>query len=181
MKKIFSTKDKKLTDKTFSQSMLISIISILLCVVALCSVTYAWFTTNVSSGENVIESSRFALDITVYDENDATIDVIDNADETYRCTFESVGVYTVVLKMSDDTTASKGYCEITINSTEKKQTTPISKDTTIGVDPFTFKIEITEANTVIVFKPKWGMSASADIANDGLLVTDEVTDNDDRR
>ena len=180
MKNIFSYNDKKLTDKVFSQSLLVSILSILLCVVALCSITYAWFTTNVSSGENVIESSRFALDIKVIDKNDSPIDVIDNDDGTYRCTFESVGVYTVVLKMTDDTTASKGYCEITINSTDKKQTEPISKDTSVGIDPFIFTIEITRENTVIVFEPKWGISASSDISNrEQLEVPTAVTSGDE--
>ena len=170
MKNIFSSNDEKLTEKAFSQNLLVSILSILLCVVALCSITYAWFTTNVSSGENVIKSSRFALDIKVLDENGSPIDVINNNDGTYHCTFESTGVYTVELKMTDDTTASKGYCEMTINSTDKKQTEPISKDPSTDTDPFTFTIEITSKNTVIVFEPKWGISASSDISKGGQLV-----------
>ena len=170
MKYICSSNNGKLTEKAFSQNLLVSILSILLCIVALCSITYAWFTTNVSSGENVIESGRFALDIKVIDMNGSPIDVINNDDGTYRCTFENVGVYTVVFKMTDDTTASKGYCEMTINATEKMQTAPISKDASIGFDPFTFTIEITHENTVVVFEPKWGISASPDIFNGGRLV-----------
>ena len=170
MKNMFSSNDEKLTEKAFSQSLIVSILSILLCVVALCSITYAWFTTNLSSGENVIESSLFALDIQVFDNNDSPVYVTDNNDGTYLCTFENAGKYTVVMKMTDDTTASKGYCEITTNSTNKNQTEPISKDISIGVESFSFTVEISNADTTIVFEPKWGISATADIADGGLLV-----------
>ena len=180
MKHIFSSNDEKLTDKAFSQNLLVSILSILLCIVALCSITYAWFTTNVSSGENIIESGRFALDILVTGE-DGIVNATDSANGIYRYTFANVGEYTVVFKMTDDTTASKGYCEMTINATEKMQTEPISKDTTIGLDPFTFTIEITHENTVIVFEPKWGISASPDVSNaDRLVVSSTATSGDEQ-
>jgi hypothetical protein len=106
----------------------------------------------------VIKSSFFDLDIEIDDTND-TINVIDNKDGTYSYTFQNEGKYRVILKMTEDATASKGYCEITINSTEKKQTESIGKDET-----FIFYIEVT-ANTVVVFEPKWGISSSVDIFN----------------
>ena len=168
MKDMFSPKGEKLTEKAFSHSLLVSVISILMCVVALCSITYAWFTTNVSSGENVIESSRFSLDISVFNAN-GDLNVTENPDGTYSCTFEAAGTYTVILQLTDDTTATKGYCEFIINSTEKKQTESISRDATFGVEKFTVTVEIASDNTVIVFSPKWGISASADIADGDTL------------
>jgi hypothetical protein len=59
---------------------------------------------------------------------------------------------------------------MTINSTDKKQTEPISNDPSTDTDSFTFTIEITSNNTVIVFEPKWGISASSDISKGGQLV-----------
>ena len=147
-----------------SPSMLMPILSILMCLVFLCSASYAWFTATEKSGENVITSSFFALDINVLDEHGNVVVVQDNTDGTQTCTFSEAGTYTVTLRMTNDTTASKGYCELTINSTEKKQTDPISKNPANGENPFTFTIEV-EAGTVVVFEPKWGVSASSDIAS----------------
>lgn len=180
MKNIFSSDDEKLNERVFSQSLIISIISILLCIIALCSITYAWFTTNVSSGENVVESSTFALVIEVADGEGNAIAVTDNQDGTHSCTLENTGEYTVVLKMTDDTTASKGYCEITLNATEVMQTEPISDDSSIGVNPFTFTVAAADANTVITFESKWGISAAADIADgDTVGGIDEIADGDE--
>jgi len=169
LKNIFSSKNKERSQKLFSPSMLMSIFSILMCLVFLCSMTYAWFTATVSSGENVIKSGFFALEIDVLDENGDVVPVVDNTDGTHTCTFTNAGTYTVTLKMTGDTTASKGYCELSISSVaENMQTEPISKDPDIGVEEFTFKI-VAEANTVVVFEPKWGISASPDISNGGIL------------
>ena len=168
MKNIFSCKKKKPSEKTFSQSILISVFSILLCLVLLCSMTYAWFTASESSSENVIKSGFFALDIDVLDENGDVVPVADNT-----CTFINAGTYTITLKMTGDTTASRGYCQLSISSVaEKMQTEPISKDAFVGVEEFTFTI-VAEANTVVVFEPRWGISAAPDISNGSTLVLGE--------
>ena len=170
LKKIFDANDEKITEKAFSQGLIISVLSILLCVVALCSATYAWFSIDLSSGSNVLESSRFALDIKVIDEQGNDVFVKDNENGTFSCTLETVGAkYSVVMKMTNDTTATKGYCDVVINDTNKKQTQPISDDSAIGVNPFTFTIEVTSENTVVTFVPKWGLPAEAEIANEGVV------------
>lgn len=169
MKKIFSSNDDKLSEKAFPQSIVISIICIFLCIVALCSATYAWFTSSLSSGEIIIESSHFALNVRISDENGNEIAVITNEDGTQTCTL-GTGVYTVVLTMTDETTASKGYCDITINSGEKKQTKSISNDPDVGTASFTFTLDVREDNTVLVFKSKWGISSSPDISDGDTLV-----------
>lgn len=163
-----------LTDKAFSRLIITSILGIFVCIVCLCSATFAWFTTNTTSGSNVLDSGRFALEISVVDENGESVSVVDNGNGTFTCVLESVGNYTVALKMTDDTTATKGYCDVTINTVNVKQTHPISKNADIGVDPFSFTIEANEENTVVVFKPKWGLSANADIENGGVVVDGEL-------
>lgn len=173
MKNIFSSKNKKRSEKLFSQSMLISVFSILMCFVLLCSMSYAWFTASESSSENVIKSGFFALDIDVRDETGGTVSVVDNANGTHTCKFIDAGTYTITLKMTGDTTASKGYCELSISSVaEKMQTKPISKDASVGVEEFTFKI-VVKANTVVEFEPKWGISAAADISHNSTHTFDE--------
>ena len=178
MKKIFSSNDDKLSEKAFPQSIVISIICIFLCIIALCSITYAWFSSSLSSGENVIESSHFALNVNIYDENGDPVTVTANENGTHTCTFDA-GIYTVVLTMTDDTTASKGYCELTINSADEKQTKSISNDASVGSDSFSFILDVGANNTVIVFQPKWGISSSPDISEgDTVIVLPQNTETD---
>ena len=129
----------------------------------------AWFTTDVSSNQNIIESGSFALVVNVLNENGDTVSVVDNGDGKQTCNLSAAETYTVTLTMTDDTTASKGYCELTINSTDKRQTASISKDATLGVEELTFII-VAEEDTVVVFEAKWGISAADQkIANGGTL------------
>ena len=162
MKKLFSAADEKLTDKVFMQNLVFSVIGALICIVALCSVTYAWFSSDVSSAQNVIESSRFALVVEVGNE-----EVTPDADGTIRYTFAEPGQYAVRLTMTEDSTASKGYCEIGVNNDPRLRTSPISKDSSIGVEIFEFTLVIREANSVVTFEAKWGIAADADVLNGG--------------
>ena len=164
MKKMFSAADEKLTDKVFMQNLVFSVIGVLICIVALCSVTFAWFSSDVSSAENVIESSRFALVVKV-----GTEEVTPLEDGTISYTFAERGTYAVRLTMTGDSTASKGYCEIGINDNARLRTAPISKDSSIGVEVFEFTLVITEADSVVIFEPKWGIAADADIYNGGTV------------
>ena len=165
MKNTVSFKKEKPSQKALPQGMLIFILGTFMCVVFLCSASYAWFTAAEKSAENVITSSFFALNIGVRDENNAIVPVTANDDGTHTCTFTNAGIYTVTLTMTEDTTASKGYCELTINSTQKKQTESISRNPDNGKNPFTFTIEV-EAGTVVSFESKWGISAADEkIAN----------------
>lgn len=66
MKKIFDT-NENIADKAFTQSIVISVAGIILCIVALCSATYAWFVADVSSSQNTISAAFFDVEVTVYD------------------------------------------------------------------------------------------------------------------
>ena len=56
---LFNSKQEKLTEKAFTQSIAISVFSILLCIIALCSVPWAWFSDGISSPTNSIQSAAF--------------------------------------------------------------------------------------------------------------------------
>ena len=64
MKNILNSKEK-ISEKAFSKSLLISVISILLCIVALCSITYAWFSDEALTSNNVMTAGKFYLDASV--------------------------------------------------------------------------------------------------------------------
>ena len=65
MKHIFDSKDEKLTEKAFIQSVVISVVGILLCIVALCSATFCWFTGGTENNSNTLVSGSFDVTITV--------------------------------------------------------------------------------------------------------------------
>ena len=180
LKNIFRSKEEKVSEKAFSQGLFISVLSILLCLIALGSTTYAWFGVDTSSGNNVIESGKFALLISVTDADGNPIDVTENANGTFGCLFRDCGVYTVVLAMTEDSTATKGYCDVVFPSSVKKHTDSISRDPDIGIDPLSFTIEITTEGATVSFMPKWGIPAHADIFDgDALSELGEVIVSED--
>ena len=180
MKNFFDCKEEKITDKAFSQSLIISVLSILLCIVVLCSITYAWFTSETSSSTNTLMSGSFDVTISVMKVNDGASTVSDvtvtpdpNKAGIYHCELDTPGKYTVSFKLTDQSTV-KGHCVVMIDS-EIKHTGAIigagtqnPENSTIN-DPFTFTIEISRATTV-TFEPRWGVVVDPDIEYEGTYL-----------
>ena len=80
MKNFFECKDEKITEKAFSQSLIISVVSILLCIVALCSMTYAWFTAETTSSSNTLTSGSFDVTVDIV-KTEGEVSTVDNAVE----------------------------------------------------------------------------------------------------
>lgn len=173
MKNFFDCKDEKITEKAFSQSLIISVVSILLCLVALCSMTYAWFTGSTSSGNNTLVSGSFDVTIVVSRVEDGVatastgaLEPESNTEGKYTYKFQP-GTYEITLKLTDTSTV-KGHCVVTINGGEEQHTAAIIGTNTANVenkeltDPFKFKITITKETTVVL-EPRWGVVVNADI------------------
>ena len=165
MKKIFASNDDKLTEKAFSQSLIISVLSILLCIVVLCSLTYAWFSEDVSSNTNKLESGHFSLYISeIRREEDKIATAGENpvtADDSGIYTLRAAGTYIITLKLTDETTV-KGYCVVTVNGNEYRTEVIVNEQTKSEAystenAPFTFKITTMEADTTIKLESRWGV------------------------
>ena len=176
MKKIFACKDEKITQKAFSQSLVISGVSILLCLVVLCSATYAWFTSETSSTSNKLSAGSFDVTITVSKvgdggENVDAIEVESNNEGKYTYTF-SPGTYSISLKLTDTSTV-KGHCVVNIGNGEAQHTAASIGENTANIgneditNPFTFTITVAEI-TKVVLEPRWGVAAEPDIENGGI-------------
>lgn len=163
MKNYFDYTDEKITEKAFLQSVTISVIGILLCIILFCSTTYAWFTSNISSNSNTLTSGSFDLEVSVTYDGAEITDFAKNANGSFTYTFEKIGTYTVELEMTDSSNV-KGYCKVSVNDGAEEITNSISKDGT-GVNPFVFTIITTEKNTEVCFTPQWGRPASPTIQN----------------
>ena len=183
MKNLFVCKDEKITEKAFSQGLLVSVLSILLCLVALCSMTYAWFTGGTASNSNTLVSGSFDFEVSVNQESDGVasaaliLPTATNEEQgTYSYTL-AAGTYTVVLDLNNDATA-KGYCIVKIGSLEKHTDVIIGENTVNREDyepnePFKFTLVVEENDTVVEFKQHWGVSASSSIAKDSEHHADE--------
>jgi len=146
--------------------MITSVLGIMVCIICLCSATWAWFSGSVSSDSNTLESGRYGLDAFVEDEDSETVEAVKRSDGKTVCTFEEAGIYTVTLKMSADTTVTKGFCEISVSGdTEQYYTAAINTD----APELTFYIDVEEADTAVTFAPAWGLPADEDVANGGTL------------
>ena len=172
MKNFFDCKDEKITEKAFSQSLIISVVSILLCIVALCSVTYAWFTGETTSGSNTLMSGSFDVKITISELVDGVasanaIEAESNNEGKYTYKLQP-GTYEISLALTEDSTV-KGHCVVTIGN-DTQHTDAIIGTNTANVenatmtDPFKFKITVTE-DTTIILEPRWGVVIGPDIEN----------------
>ena len=140
-----------------------SIAGILLCIVALCSMTYAWFTGGTANEGNTLVAGSFDLVVAVEDDEARSLTVSPLEDGSYSATLPA-GTYRVTLTMTADTNVSKGYCLLTVND-ETYRTNLISAD---GDNPFSFLLVLPQEATVC-FKPAWGTPATWQVADNGTL------------
>ena len=177
MKNIFTSNDEKISEKAFSQSIIISVVSILLCIVMLCSLTYAWFTSETSSSSNTLMSGTFDVTINVYKVIDgvattSTIEAESNNEGKYSNTLE-YGTYEISLKLTEESTV-KGHCIVTIGNAVAQHTAAIIGTNTANAEnaaitnPFTFRITVTET-TKVILEPRWGVVVEPDIVNGELI------------
>ncbi len=139
---------EKLTDKAFSRLVLTSVLGILVCIVCLCSTTYAWFADNAPSNGNSIKTANSCeLIVTLTDSSGTAIEITENGVE-----LES-GVYTVTLSLPPNT--ASGYCVITAG-TDTIYTDYITRHTESEPQTVTYSLIVTTAQTV-KFTPRWGI------------------------
>ncbi len=165
----------KLTDKAFSQSLTISIFSILLCIVLLCSLTFAWFNQDVSSPTNTLEAGQFLVDITVTNDTTSTAPVGNEENGVWTYALETADTYKVTITVSEQATA-KGYCEVRLNNGELLSTVHLIGDnymgTVTGERIKTIEFTVTHEGTTpgsLVIAPHWGISADSSIQNGTAL------------
>lgn len=151
------------------RQLLAAMLGILICAVAFCSTTYAWFVSNVESGGNRLETGRFELDVSISDQ----VTVTKRADGSFECDFPAAGSYTVTLTMKAST-VSRGFCCVKVGDTEYiTDVIGKSADESRETDPFIFYLEVNEANTKVRFKPCWGIPSSYTVVNGGELSVGE--------
>ena len=172
MKIFFNSNDEKITEKAFSSGLIISVISILLCIVMLCSMTYAWFSTETTSSSNTVVAGSFDVDVSVSvstengdtESEEILLTKVEYKNNTYSCVLpEANTCYTVTFDLKDDASI-KGYCIVEINGVRRTTEVIVGEDTVNKGEyqdnsPLTFDIKTVEADTVVEFTAMWGVSA----------------------
>ena len=157
--------EEKISEKMFSKNLLVAALSIFLCIIALCSVTYAWFTTETASGNNTLTSGAFSLEIAVAGGGE-TVPVTDSVKGSKVCTL-AAGTYTVTLTPAEGSTV-KGYCTVKLGEAVYT-TSPIFPDATAGATSLSFTVTVA-AETTAVFTPKWGYPANPTLSDGATIV-----------
>lgn len=164
MKNTLNSKEK-ISEKAFKQSITISIIGILLCMVALCSVTWAWFSTEISSSSSDIKSAYCDVTVSVMNEG-SKLDPIDGKysfakDKAYKIHITATG------------SAETAYCILQIDG-ELYYTAQIPTHTAMN-----FTLQFGADTTEVEIIRCWGTSSVPDanrtFINGGLYLNCEAT------
>jgi predicted ribosomally synthesized peptide with SipW-like signal peptide len=154
--------EKKLTEKAFSRAIFTSIFGIIICLVCLCSATWAWFTESEEFTGGTLKAGECLLSITVTDENSHSLSNVDDG-----VMLDANKNYTVTLSLPRSSTS--GYCMIkTTNDVFYTDFIFYHDNDTAETISFTIKVE--SAQTVKFIK-RWGIySGDVDVSNGGTLI-----------
>ncbi len=90
-------------------------LSIVLCTVCLAGTTWAWFAANQTAVVDPISSAQYTVNVTVTDGTEALTGTSEGNMRSYA--LPASGTYQVTLTPSSDSTATTGYCLISIDGT----------------------------------------------------------------
>ena len=176
MKRLSDLTHEKISEKAFTQCLAISVLGILLCVVSLCSATYAWFSSSVACSQNTLVAGSFrveAVEVEKVSEGGESPVKVETNETGWVWKLPAGGTYQVTIDLENESTA-KGRCVVNIGVTSFN-TAPIIGVNTADpdykapgkqTDPFTFTIDTTGAtnDVEVTFTPLWGVAANPDIA-----------------
>ena len=185
-KKLFSgllyvPKHGKVSDKEFTRIMISSVFGIMLCVICLAGLTWAWFSGSVSSAANNITAASFniQIDVNVKGTKITVPHTVENG--IYSFYLENNKAYDVKIKAGG--TATTGYCEVLFgkNVYHTIQIFNISDESNSGSilstdrpQEINFTVNATESTLLLKIVPQWGSYA---IAKGEKLIGNENSEN----
>lgn len=156
--------------------MLISILGIVISVLSLCSVTWAWFSQEITSTSNTIKAGYYEANIAVSSVTYSVMAVDDGEPVTvrsesfiaadtsetgfYKYIFNANSPYEVRIPYSGN--GAHGYCKIYVEGLE----TPMYANITSVDGEFDFTVMLSKTATVR-FELRWGTYSGADAVVDG--------------
>lgn len=174
-------------EKVFYTRFSLSILTIFICVVALCSVSYAWFTETSSTGVAEIKAAgNFPVSVTPVVAKTRAVTAVEDKQYSYtpysyRCDNTESDEYRFNISASDsDSMPSTGYCRIDISAPEGTEIiTPAPFYTAQIAKGESIELNIVAARGCkITFTPQWGTSTASvqqEITTYGNGDTDTIT------
>ena len=168
MKNIFSAHDEKMTDKSFSRMMVVSIVGIFLTLVSLCSVTWAWFKTDISLSNNTLRTATSNLELTVTSGGTPVTPTDTNPEGRPVYVFEKDTPYTVTLQLGDADTAH-AYCAVVVDDFPYYSKL-LYASSNVHVLYFTLQFSSTQSGIEIL--PCWGIPNAELLFENGHVYLD---------
>lgn len=169
-----------LVDKAFNRSVLLAVVSILLCLACLTATTWAWFQRDINSATNTIQTQPYMLTASIKDENGARVTFDEISVGHYEGAFQPDQTYTV--ELTAEGTGKNGYCKLIV---EDQQDMTFYTNLVTILDPseptvasFQFKLTDTDASThKVCLDLRWGTySGTPQIMPDGGEYVISMTD-----
>ena len=134
-----------------------SVLGLCICAVCLCGMSWAWFTASTAASATTIRSATLRIEEVKLDDKD----LISDGNGGYTITEQlTEGSYTLSFKATENSTATKGFCKISIKIGDSAET---SYDTGDIADKNTHTVTITvnnnsNENITITVEPIWGQN-----------------------
>ena len=157
--------NRKLSDKAFARLALTSILGILVCIICLCSTTYAWFMGSVQvDGGNFKAADECLLSVSVY--KDGTEGSLATVNTENPVTLECEGTYTVTLTLPKE--SASGYLVLTVDSQEYYS--DYLQGNNENDQTLTFTMNVATAKSV-TFTARWGIYSGECHVRNGETLT----------
>ena len=154
--------DGKITDKVMLVKVAQIVVTMIVCLIAMSLSAYAYFSHNVTSGVNIIQSADFGLNVSVKDSTNTEVPI--GTDGLYVL---GNGTYTVTLEKKGTASTGFGVIEVTVGgNTTKYHTQQLGvggvPDSTAVPATLEFKLNLsalpTNETVTIKITPHWGTS-----------------------
>lgn len=132
-----------------------SVLGLCICAVCLCGMSWAWFTASTAASATTIRSATLQIEDVKLDDKELTSDGKGRYTITQKLTG---GSYALSFKATDSSTATKGFCKISIKIGDSAETSYYTEDI---ADKIAHTVTITVNNisnedVTITVEPIWG-------------------------
>ena len=164
-------KHGKIREKVMLARVAMTVVIMVVCLAAMSITAYAYFSHNVTSGSNIIESASFYTDVTVQitAEDGTVVETIttNTSDhKSHSAELSANKTYTITVKHNDRSTAQTGFVIVTAEGCETRyHTQQLGRDGNSNTNTITFKLT-PGANTIVTFRSHWGTSTYYGYAGD---------------
>jgi len=176
-------KHGKVKEKVMLVRTAITVIIMIVCLAAMSITAYAYFSSNVTSGSNIIKAANFEASVSItITENDSStaVEVTKQKNASFTADLKAGKIYTITLDESDSSTAKTGFCIVSaIGCPDIYHSQQIGADAAAEggfTDNVTFQLKVT-ADTTITFLSHWGTSSYYGESGKLYITNDNVDKN----